>query len=222
MAQDSSRPDFWDSRYAAGVTPWDARGAPPMLEAWIAAHPDRLQGARVLVPGCGSGYEVRCFARAGCEVLAIDFSDAALQAAQRELGDLAHLARKGDFFGFEGDDVPFDFIYERALLCALPRRVWTDWGRRVAALLPAGALLAGFFYFDDNAKGPPFGTDAGALRALLDPGFVRIEDRIVPAEQCLPMFAGKERWQLWRRRSSTPGEAPPGSPRASEQADGSH
>lgn len=220
MAQDSSRPDFWDTRYAAGVTPWDARGAPPMLEAWIAAQSDRLRGARVLVPGCGSGYEVRCFARAGCAVLAIDFSDAALQAAQRELGELAHLARKGDFFGFEGDDAPFDLVYERALLCALPRRVWSDWGRRMAALIPPGALLAGFFYFDDNAKGPPFGIDAGVLQALLDPGFVRVEDRLVPAEQCLPMFAGKERWQVWRRSGSQPGDAPLDTSLALEQAHG--
>lgn len=220
MAQDSSRPDFWDTRYAARVTPWDAHGAPRMLEAWIAAQSDRLRGARVLVPGCGSGYEVRCFARAGGEVLAIDFSDAALQAAQRELGDLAHLARKGDFFGFEGDDTPFDLVYERALLCALPRRVWSDWGRRVATLIAPGALLAGFFYFDDNAKGPPFGIDAGALDALLVPRFIRIEDRIVPAEQCLPMFAGKERWQVWRRRGPQAGDTSTGCSRAPEQGHG--
>ena len=196
MAQDSSRPDFWDTRYSAGVTPWDARRVPPMLSAWVAAQADRLRRARVLVPGCGSGYEVRCFAEAGCEVLAIDFSDAALAAAQRELGELAHLVRKGDFFRFEGDDAPFDLIYERALLCALPRRDWSAWGRRVATLVTPGGLLAGFYYFDDNAKGPPFGIDEETLKALLEPGFVQLEDRVVPNGQCLPVFAGKERWQV--------------------------
>lgn len=202
MAQDSSRPDFWDTRYAGGVMPWDARRVPPMLSGWVVAQAERLRGARVLVPGCGSGYEVRCFAEAGCEVLGIDFSDAALEAARRELGALAYLVRKADFFGFDGDVAPFDVMYERALLCALPRRDWAAWGRRVATLVAPGGLLAGFYFFDDNAKGPPFGIDQGTLKALLEPGFVQLEDRLVPHEQCLPVFAGKERWQVWKRHTS--------------------
>lgn len=202
MAQDSSRPDFWDTRYAAGVTPWDAQRVPPMLADWVAAQAVRLRGARVLIPGCGSGYEVRCFAEAGCEVVAIDFSDAALAAAKRELGALGHLVRKADFFAFEGDGAPFDVIYERALLCALPRRDWPAWGRRVAALVAPGGLLAGFYYFDDNPKGPPFGIDAKTQQALLEPGFVQLEDGLVPDQQCLPVFAGKERWQVWKRRAN--------------------
>jgi hypothetical protein len=63
----------------------------------------------------------------------------------------------------------------------------------------SGGLLAGFYYFDDNAKGPPFGIDAATLEALLEPGFMQLEDRLVPDEQCLPVFAGKERWQVWER-----------------------
>ena len=203
MAQDSSRPDFWDTRYAGGVMPWDARRVPPMLSAWVVAQAERLRGARVLVPGCGSGYEVRCFAEAGCEVLGIDFSDAALEAARRELGALAHLVRKADFFGFDGDVTPFDVMYERALLCALPRRDWAAWGRRVATLVKSDGLLAGFYFFDDNAKGPPFGIDEGTLKALLEPAFIQLEDRLVPNEQCLPVFAGKERWQVWKRHTSS-------------------
>ena len=199
MAQDSSRPDFWDARYAAGVTPWDARQVPPMLAAWVAGRAAALRGARVLVPGCGSGYEVRLFAEAGCSVDAIDFSDAALEAARRVLGEFAARVRKADFFAFDAD--PFDLVYERALMCALPRRNWPDWARRVAELVRPGGLLAGFYYFDDNVRGPPFGTDARTLEALLEPGFERLEDCLVPSEQCLPVFAGKERWQVWRRRA---------------------
>jgi SAM-dependent methyltransferase len=199
MAQDSSRPEFWDTRYAEGVTPWDARRVPPMLAEWIARAPRR---GRVLVPGCGTGYEVRAFAEAGFEVDAIDFSDQAVAAARRELGPLARLVRKADFFSFAGDAAPFDVIYERALLCALPRGRWPEWGRRMTALLAPGGLLAGFYYFDDNVKGPPFGIDAGTLEALLEPGFLRLEDRLVPDEQCLPVFAGKERWQVWKCRAS--------------------
>jgi len=197
MAQDSSKPDFWDTRYRQNVTPWDAGRVPVALERFTARHAAR--GA-ALVPGCGTGYEVRRLAQAGFQVTAIDFSEAALEAARRELGPLAHLLRRADFFGFEGDETKFDAIYERALLCALPRRVWTDWAGRVAQLLRPGGLLFGVFFFDANPKGPPFGIAPEALDALLAANFTRTEDE--PVEDSLPVFAGKERWQVWRRTHS--------------------
>jgi SAM-dependent methyltransferase len=83
MTKDSSRPEFWDERYRGGTTPWDAGGVPPALLAWLERNDSRM---RILVPGCGSGYEVRVFAERGHDVLGIDFSDAALEGARRRLG----------------------------------------------------------------------------------------------------------------------------------------
>ena len=196
MAQDSSRPDFWDTRYRGGVTPWDAGGVPPQVAAWLASHASRQ---RVLMPGCGHGYEVTAFAECGHDVLAIDFSDAALDAARRALGPLADRVRKEDFFHFEF--APFDLVYERAFLCALPRATWPAWGARIRELVRAGGALAGFFFFDDNVKGPPFGITPAALHALLEPAFVLKDDIPIPAPQSIPIFRDKERWQLWRRRA---------------------
>lgn len=195
MVQDSSEPEFWDVRYRGGVTPWDAAGAPPRLVAWVNA---RAPGGRVLVPGCGAGYEVRLFAARGWEVLGIDFSDAAIEAARRELGGLARLVRQGDFF--ELDESAFEVVYERALLCALPRRDWSRWAKRMAELVRTGGLLAGFYYLDDNERGPPFGASRETLAALREPAFDLLEDEPVPPEQSLPVFQGKERWQVWKRR----------------------
>ena len=195
MAQDSSLPEFWDTRYRGGVTPWDAAGVPPRLDAWLQAHKAKL---RALIPGCGTGYEVRAFAAHGHDVLAIEFSDAAIEAARRELGALGDQVRKADFFAFEA--APFDVIYERAFLAALPRRLWPQWAARVAELLRPGGELAGFFYFDDNERGPPFGVLPDQLAELLQGDFELIEDEAVPPGESIPIFAGKERWQVWRRR----------------------
>lgn len=195
MAQDSSRPDFWDTRYRGQVTPWDAHGVPAAFAAWAGRQDAK---ARVLIPGCGTGYEVRALATQGHDVLAIDFSAAAVEAARRELGELADRVRQADFFAVEGG--PFDAVYERAFLCALPRRLWEDWARRIAVLVRPGGVLAGFFFFDDNAKGPPFGIAPAALDALLGPAFERVEDAPVPEAESIPVFSGKERWQVWRRR----------------------
>lgn len=195
MAQDSLKPEFWDVRYRGGVTPWDAAGAPPLLVGWVNARPP---GGRVLVPGCGAGYEVRLFAARGWDVLGIDFSDAAIEAAQRELGELARLVRQADFFALE--ERAFDLVYERALLCALPRREWTRWAKRMAELVRPGGLLAAFYYLDDNEGGPPFGASLETLAALREPAFELAEDEPVPPAQSLPVFQGKERWQVWKRQ----------------------
>jgi SAM-dependent methyltransferase len=193
VAQDSSQADFWDTRFRGGVTPWDAAGVPLFLGKWL----DHKKPCRVLIPGCGTGYEVRAFAGRGHDVLAIDFSDAAIEAAQRELGKLSDRVRKADFFSF--DAPPFDLVYERAFLCALPRRMWAQWAERVAELLRPGAELAGFFYFDDNEKGPPFGVAPHALKELLRTKFILQEEKAIPAAESLPVFRGKERWMAWQR-----------------------
>jgi SAM-dependent methyltransferase len=189
MAQDSSRPEFWDTRYRDGTTPWDAGGVPARLLEWLEENPSKL---RVLVPGCGSGYEVRAFAERGHDVLGIDFSDAAIEAAG------AGHVRKADFFRLA--EPPYDVVYERTFLCALPRRLWSDWGRKIAELVRPGGRLAGFFYLNDNERGPPFGISPDRLNELLEGAFVREENRIIPAVQSVPVLAGHEVWQVWKRR----------------------
>jgi SAM-dependent methyltransferase len=195
LAQDSSSSQFWDTRYRGGVTPWDAGRVPPKLAQWL---PRQLVGRRVLVPGCGSGYELRAFAEHGDDVLGIDFADAAIEAARRTLGELAARVRQADFFTL--DAPPFELVYERTFLCALPPRERPRWARRIAELVAGAGALAGFFYFGDGERGPPFGITAHELHALLDPAFALLEDDAVPAAQSVPALAGKERWQVWKRR----------------------
>ena len=164
-----------------------------MLEAFLAGKAP----LKVLVPGCGTGYEIRAFAERGHDVLGIDFSAAALEAAQVFLGPLMARVKQADFFALDGQ---FDLAYERAFLCALPRSLCPRWAQSMAALVRPGGALAGFFYFDDNERGPPFGISPAALHALLDPAFALEADQAVPPEQSIAVFAGKERWQVWRRK----------------------
>ena len=199
MKQDSSRPEFWETRYLTAVTPWDAGRVPPRLAAFLA---DEKPGRTVLIPGCGSGYEVAAFAAAGHAVTAIDFSAAAVARARQNLGPLAGRVMLGDFFAVDLPLAAFDLVYERTFLCALPRHLWTAYARRVARLTSEGGRLAGFFFFDSNEKGPPFGLKAGELESLLGPYFARPVDESVPAEESVDVLAGKERWQVWQRLSN--------------------
>ena len=192
--EDAAQPEFWEKRFRDNFTPWDAGRVPAALEQFLRTEP---REQRVLIPGCGSGYEVRAFAEAGFETLAIDFAPAAVERAQRTIGPLAHLVRLLDFFEFDFGR-PFDLVYERAFLCALPRRIWPRYAPRVAELLRPGGRLAGFFFFDEGERGPPFGLKAAELETLLGEHFDRIADFAVG--DSIPIFTGKERWQVWVRR----------------------
>ena len=197
--EDAAQPEFWDKRFRESFTPWDAGGVPAALGQFLKTATRR---GRVLIPGCGSSYEVRAFAQAGFEVVAIDFAPAAVEQARRILGPLAQLVRLEDFFKFDPGG-PFDLVYERAFLCALPRRLWGDYAPRVSELLRPDGRLAGFFFFDDQERGPPFGLRTGELEPLLGGHFDRTADAAVL--DSIPIFAGKERWQVWAR--STPPSA---------------
>jgi SAM-dependent methyltransferase len=192
--QRPEHPDFWCKRFGEGVTPWDAGRAPVAFERFISRQPTPLA---TLIPGCGSAWEAAHLAALGWPVTALDFSPAAVAAARKVLQNAAVELVCADFFTFL-PAAPYALIYERAFLCALPRKLWPDWGRRVAELLPSGGLLAGFFFVCDQAKGPPFGIRPEQLDELLTPSFERIED--APVDDSIPVFAGRERWQAWRRR----------------------
>lgn len=193
QSRDPSDQAFWSERFEQNFMPWDKGGVPAALQDFVArtAHE-----AVALIPGCGRAYEVAYLSEAGWEVTAIDFSAAAVAAARALLGRWAARVEQADFFTFTPAK-PLDLIYERAFLCALPRPMRAGIAARWAALLPAGGLLAGFFYFDGAPKGPPFGIAPDELDALLTPYFERIED--LPATDSIPAFEGKERWQVWRR-----------------------
>ena len=194
MAQDSSKPEFWESRYRDNVVPWDAGKVPAALQEYAR---NLSPGARVLIPGCGSAYEAAYLSDKGFDVLAIDFSPAAVKVAKKNLGRFGNIVRLADFFAFDFGQ-PFDVVYERAFLCALPPRMWPQYAPRTAHLLRPGGELAGFFFFQKTERGPPFGTSPDALHALLDPGFELVEDKTVT--DSIPVFQSAERWQVWRRR----------------------
>lgn len=191
--RDPLTPAFWDERFDRRFTPWDRGRAPQALREFVAAEAPRT----ALIPGCGSAHELALFAGAGWDVTAIDFSSAAVAAGKAAAGAQAHRVVEADFFTWQPPQ-PLQCIYEQAFLCAMPRAMWPQVAARWARLLPSGALLAGYFYFDDGLKGPPFGITRQALDALLAPDFTCEEDAAVT--DSIAVFDGKERWMTWRRR----------------------
>ena len=194
--EDPATAAFWDVRFRDKRMPWDAAATPPGLERYLAQESG---GRRVLIPGCGSAYEVRTFTEKGDEVVAIDFSAAAVERAKEVLGPLQGAIVLGDFFSHDFGAAPFDIVYERAFLASLPRRMWSDYGRRVAQLLRPGGRLIGFFVYGEQQGGPPFCLKEGDLAELLADNFDQSAESAVTTS--VPVFKGKERWEVWTRKS---------------------
>ena len=133
--QRPEHPDFWCKRFGEGVTPWDAGRVQGDFASFVAA---RTQPLNTLIPGCGSAWEASHLADHRWPVTALDFSPTAVACAREVLADQAVDLVCADFFAWQPAQA-LDLIYERAFLCALPRKLWADWGKRVAELLPRSA-----------------------------------------------------------------------------------
>ena len=208
--QHPSHPDFWNTRYQTGQTPWDFGKVPSELQDFLRLKTRNSSAAvrpRVLIPGCGSGYEIKAFAEAGYDVTALDLAPAAIARARAHVGpELQDRVLLGDLFAHDFTGGPFDLIYERTFLCSLlpaRREAYRD---RMAQLLKYGGSLVGYFYYQkpELADGPPFGLAWGEADLLFERFFILVKD--VPAKDSLPLFAGRERWQE-RRRTSHPSPA---------------
>ena len=193
-SRDPLAPQFWDERFERAFTPWERGGVPLALRRFVAGAGRPLT---VLTPGCGSAHELTLMCAAGWDATAIDFSGEAVARARALAGPWAGRIVQADFFTYEPPR-PLDLVYEQAFLCALPPARWPDVARRWADLLGQGGLLAGYFFFDDAPKGPPFGISRARLDELLGDAFDCVADEAV--EDSIPIFAVKERWMVWRRR----------------------
>ena len=164
--------EFWEKRFAEGNTPWDRGAVNPQLEVWLGAG--ALQPCRILVPGCGSGYEVAALAAAGFEVTALDYAPEAIGRTRKllESSNLKADLVEADVLAWQPPR-PFDAIYEQTCLCALYPDQWRAYADQLHRwLVPSGKLFALFVQFlrpsaaEGKIEGPPYHCDIHAMRAL--------------------------------------------------------
>lgn len=129
---------FFDAVYRE-VPPWDIGGPQPAMAALLAEHPP---GGPVLDVGCGSGDLSIFLARAGLDVLGVDFVGAAVDHARRKADALPAGAARG-----------LEFRVADALR---PSRL----GRRFGAVVDSG-----FFHLLTPGEGDAF-VDELALALL--------------------------------------------------------
>lgn len=182
----------WEQLYREGETPWEKGAAHPALIQWLGEN--SLSG-RMLVPGCGLGYDVRALAAIGAEVLGLDIAPFAIAAARAfpRRGHESYVL--GDFFDPGAVRGKFNGIFEHTCFCAIRPDRRGEYASRVADLLePGGRLLAIFFLNPDHdEEGPPYGCQLDELDSLFSPNFELVDER-----DGLSTFPGREGRELLR------------------------
>lgn len=191
----------WNAAYEAKHTPWDKGSASPPLSAFLEKHP--LTG-RVLVPGCGLGYDARLLARQGASVVGLDIAPSAVRQARALPAEGELSFEVGDFLNLaENDHGQFDTVVEHTCLCALDPAQRLAYVRSVLqALKPDGHYLAVFFrkVKDYRGEGPPHPIAAEQIEALFGDDFDTLESSLPQQSYpCRPLGSEEVRWM--RRRS---------------------
>jgi SAM-dependent methyltransferase len=195
-AMDSSMTD-WNLRYEQDDTPWDKGAAHPVL---LDMFTHGALSGRVLVPGCGTGHDVRELSRRGLTVVGLDVAPLALDRARLHppVGDETYVL--GDLF-----DLPheyrgtFDGAFEHTCFCAINPSMRERYVEAVAsALKPGGRLLSVFFVNPDNdGQGPPFGCTKDELDGLFAGKFHLLEEHF--EIRTFPERQGRELLRLLER-----------------------
>lgn len=179
---DALSKEFWTERYVLGQTGWDLGVVSPPLKAYF----DQLdrKDLRILIPGCGNGYEAEYLFHAGfTDVHVVDLSELPLKALKARCPDFPdnHL-HVGDFFAHEG---VYDLIVEQTMFCAIDPSLRQDYANQVNKLLRPTGKLVGLLFSREFDGGPPFGGNreeyAGYFSAFsdvrMDPCYNSIEPR---------------------------------------------
>jgi len=191
--------DYWENRYQTGDMQWE-KGAPsPGLVDFLATHPDLKRGT-VAVPGCGTGHDVREFARFNFDAHGFDLAPSAISLAVAKT-KTAGLTAKFALADFLHDEPPqkFDWLFEHTLFCAIQPHERDDYVRAVLRWLkPGGQYLAVNYLIIEDDDGPPWRTSRAEQLERFQPHFDLIADW---TPRSYPNREGREQMFWWRRKA---------------------
>ena len=157
---------FWEEKYKHHRTGWDIGGVSPQLQDYFGDLTEKNQ--KILIPGCGNGYEAIWLAQNGfTDVTVIDLAATPLAHIQSKAPSIKTI--QGNFFQVDGY---FDLIIEQTFFCALDPSLRPQYVDKMATLLKPKGILAGLlFSIEFDRKGPPFGGNVAEYQELFDEKF---------------------------------------------------
>ena len=162
-----------------------------------------------IIPGCGRGYAVKAFSRDGRNILGLEISNTAANAAKEYLSTVPQCQSSsfkisgGSFFEYiEGEK--FDFAYDYTFLCAIAPSQRQAWAQKYAQILkPNGHLMTAVFPIGgdvNSSAGPPYAMSVELVQLLLGPhGFRKIFEKELGVGEAHPGREGKTTFCIWCR-----------------------
>jgi methyl halide transferase len=150
---------YWDEKYKRSETPWDLNSPTPLFMEIL----KNLPRGKMLIPGCGKGFDAIAASNEGFEVTAVDFAPSAIQAAEamaeKQNANVKFAA--ADFFHLEEEYFnSYDYVYDYTSYCAINPTRRKEYAEIISRCLkPGGKLIALLFPVDGREGGPPFNVD---------------------------------------------------------------
>ncbi|KAH9268329.1 hypothetical protein BASA84_000242 [Batrachochytrium salamandrivorans] len=217
----------WESLWAINrIQGWDQGEVTPAVRDFLKDHPVPL-GESLIVPGCGTGYDVvplpkrdisellgrrprpslgddnerSQFCLSWVDMAPTSTAKAIEYAADKNVPN-AHF-ETADFFTISGQQ--FDVLYDYTFACAIEPSLRSSWAAQVAALVrPGGYALVQMYPLREECSGPPYSWTVTAYCGYWNPTL----------SLCLSMSAmvyerrkAFEKLSLWRRRTPTQSES---------------
>ena len=162
MPAETDLPSYWDEKYKRNEADWDLKSANPVFVELMDSG-NFMEPGKLLIPGCGKGFDAIAAAKRGFEVTALDFSGEAITFAKKlalEKQTSINFLEE-DLFKLDGEyENYFDLIYEYTTYCAIDPGRRNEFAKKIASLLkPGGRLITILFPVEDRPGGPPFGID---------------------------------------------------------------
>lgn len=190
----------WLGRWVEGRTGWhEPAGNAGLRKFWA----ELAEPGRVLVPFCGKSPDLLWLAQRGHEVVGVELSEIAvvgffedhdLEYEFETVGPLGRYQAKergvtlycGNYFDFRSE--PFDALYDRAALVALPAEQRPRYVEHTNRLLrpDAARLIITLEYDQSIVNGPPFSVSAKEIGGYWD-DMVRVDEQD-DIDNCPPSF----------------------------------
>jgi len=167
----------WETAWQRKITPWDAGRIQPALREFLDSNQITLPKGRVIVPGCGTGYDAIHFATLGHDTWGVDISETAVEKAKLHLAEIQNAPTNVefkllDFFAFDIPEGGFDLAYDYTFFVALPPDLRPKLAARYSELVNPGSLLITLIWpIGDRPGGPPYSVSLELYKSLFSPTF---------------------------------------------------
>ncbi len=160
---------FWDEKYLNNEDRWDMKTPTPVFENLIVSQ-QFIKPGKILILGCGKGYDAILAAKKGFDVYAADFSIEAIKFAKK-MAEEENL--KINFLLYDIFDLDsiyknqFDYIYDYVTYCSISPERRKEYAEKISNLLKQnGKLVALLFPVEERVGGPPFAVDVQEFYSL--------------------------------------------------------